>query len=147
VTALAWHYTTGHKLRLIQASGELRPTAIVFGAELPVLWFSRLDRYEPTAIKARWVPGKPLHRLLAETYELGDGLFRFAVPASRLIPWPELAWIANIDKQQTRSLEQIGEGMGADPRLWMGAINPIPLADVVAVEAMDARGFVSAAVD
>jgi hypothetical protein len=149
VTALAWHYTTGHKLRLIEASGELQPsTASAIGAELPVLWFSRLERYEPTATKVIQRPGEPLRRLsIAETHAICGGLFRFAVPASRLISWPELARLARIDKAAMRSMERVGERQGAYPRLWMGTLDTIPLGDVVAVETLDARGFVSAAVD
>lgn len=49
---LAWHYTTGEKFIEIVDSGFLLPTAnYIASPELPVLWFSRNQKWEPTSRK------------------------------------------------------------------------------------------------
>jgi hypothetical protein len=99
---LAWHYTVGLKLPLIRESGVLRPTDAGIGPdERPVLWFSTAPYWEPTSAKMRVrtpqerltsIDGLPFRRLsMQENAEMGERLYRFGLPASALIRWPEIA--------------------------------------------------------
>lgn len=50
---IAWHYTTGVNFIKIVESGFLLPTdACINLGELPVLWFSLNQHWEPTSRKA-----------------------------------------------------------------------------------------------
>jgi len=52
-TQLAWHYTIGQHLINILKTGALLPTDVLIQSnELPALWFSLNQAWEPTASKA-----------------------------------------------------------------------------------------------
>jgi hypothetical protein len=134
---IAWHYTTGIHYGHIVASGELRPAAIgVKPPEKPVLWFSLNQDFEPTACKAVRDESGAIRRLSKEdTQVLGEGLYRFGVPARLLHPWPKLARKARMTTETQRLLEREGIRQGANPILWCGLTsNPIPLAKCVKIQ-------------
>ena len=83
---LAWHYTTGRKLRSITTSGMLIPGGMgIEPAPTPVLWFSRNQHWEQTAGTACHEAGQPVRRLtLRETYAESGGLVRYGCEIERL---------------------------------------------------------------
>jgi hypothetical protein len=68
---VVWHYTTGEKLNLIISTRALRPTsAEIADGELPALWFSKEQIWEPTAQKAwRELGGRTVLLGMRGTYE------------------------------------------------------------------------------
>ena len=137
---LAWHYTTGQKFLQIVESGFLMPTFNhILPAERPVLWFSTNQKWEPTGCKAILNRRGNIRRLsMVETAARGQGLVRFGYPEQRLIAWPDLGVVANINAKIRNDLEVSGREQGADPRTWRGALNPIAVNHLV-VEVMEER--------
>lgn len=141
--AVAYHYTTGTKLREIASDGFLDPTkTVISGAgprERPVLWFSTAEPWEPTACKAVSEEGKLRTLTMAETKQLGFGLVRFGYPVRRLHSWKsgKLARKARIEDLIANGLSKAGRDQGADPDLWYGACRPISLSEVVSIEVID----------
>ena len=139
---IAWHYTTGEKYALILASGVLKPaTSFVPPNEKPIIWFSLDPEWEPTANKAVFVNGVMKRLTKAETQIMGNGLYRFGVPAKTLHPWPKLASKARMASGIRQGLERTGITLGANPRLWCGLTsNPLPLAKVAHFQTLTAQG-------
>lgn len=133
VQRAAWHYTTGTCAAAIIADGCIKPTAErIQPDELPVAWFSRLDRWEPTASKGITDPRTGLNRTatIDEMEALARGLYRFRVDAAELLCWRELQAAARIAKHDAKALSKAGVSAGAVPELWMGSLTPVPLARV-----------------
>ena len=156
---IAWHYTIGLKLPLIRESGVLRPTdACIPPDERPVCWFSTAAHWEQTAAKMRPctpdeyrgpkakdmfpdpLSGRWLRRCnMQETAEIGEGLYRFGLPASELIRWPEVGKLAGIRAKMRGSLMKTGRLQGAEPPQWYGTFKEIPLAKMVMQQLIDFR--------
>lgn len=130
---LAWHYTTGKKNELITQSGVLRPTDIgVRFPELPILWFSRNQRFEMSARKGILTAyGTYRAATVAELYEHGDGLFRYGYPADCLLGAHQLREAASMSPPAWKQLVKSAEHMGASPRDWMGTVAEIPVDQLV----------------
>lgn len=148
--ALLWHYTAGHKLRLIREACALRPNgAKVAPSERPVLWFSAEAVYEPTAIKLVQMPGHAKLRRpsVAEMHEL-VGVFRFAIDRAdaRLAAWPAVHRRARISAAGVANMIRAGVEIGAKPMNWFGAFENIPLADL-RFEAWTGQCWVAAQID
>ena len=56
--------------------------------------------------------------------------FRFGISPARLIPWPELAYRADIKNRLRKGLEEAGREWGANPKEWMGSLESISLDDL-----------------
>ncbi|TCS32896.1 hypothetical protein EDC30_1197 [Paucimonas lemoignei] len=127
---MVWHFTTGQKYVLIQQDGKLKRAAIgVSYPELPILWFSAHKLYEPSALKLLVQARR--QATLEELREIGMGVFRYGVPKSSLIPWPELATKARMSRSMTRKLESRAVQMGSDPSDWYGSLEDLPIKDMV----------------
>ena len=88
---LAWHYTTGKKFIMISESEQLQPTAIgVRPPEKPILWFSKNPYWEKTANKAIQDNNKIKTLTMKQTFELGNGLYRFGIKVKRIHQWNKL---------------------------------------------------------
>jgi hypothetical protein len=115
--SIAWHYATRRKLDAIVAYGELLPTDV--GAkppELPVLWFSLNQVWEPTAQKDWREPGGIVQPPSKKAARLrAGGLVRFGYPAEKCIMWPMLAKKAKIPPRIRIALERAGREEGANP--------------------------------
>jgi hypothetical protein len=137
----AWHYTTGwHFVQIVKSNVLLPATAYIARRELPIIWFSLEQFWEPTAQKAM----NPLQLLgMNGTYLHGGGLIRFGISPSRLIPWPQLGRLARIPSRIMRSLERVARHQGARPELWCGTIDgPIALPDIEAIDCFDGNNWV-----
>jgi hypothetical protein len=140
---IAWHYTNGLKLPLIRESGCLRPTDVGIGpAERPVLWFSTAPYWEPTSAKGWSQPfqdGPPRTLSMQENAERGEGLYRFGLPASALIRWPEIGKRAGIKAALRNSLMRVGRKQGANPAQWYGTFQEISIAGLALQQLVDFR--------
>lgn len=129
-----YHYTAGHHLSEIAASGALLPTGeMIAPRERRVLWFSLHPHWEPTAIKMfLWAgsttPVKPSFEVMAAEI----GAYRFALPArdKRLLPWRRLSLVAHIPPAEAARMVEVGIRAGARPHDWYGVLDPIPLTDL-----------------
>jgi len=140
---LAWHYTTGTNFFKIVETGFLLTTDAGIGPhEIPVLWFSRNQVWEPTSRKAVINSDGTLKKLTKrETFELGKGLVRFGFPEALLVPWKNLPKQAQISYTNARALETRGHAQGANPADWMGNLSKIPINELV-IEVMEESSWV-----
>ena len=108
-----FHYTTGHKLRLILLSGQIKPsTAGIEPHEKPVAWYSTQDQWEPTATKCP-IPGMPGQLITANAQH---GLARITVPtACAPYGFEDLPRIAGTSHETCRGLLLAGLKLGSDP--------------------------------
>lgn len=125
-----WHYTVGAKMRLIESSGVLKPAvAFVPAGEIPVVWFSSRQVWEPTANKMVALGNGQLVVLnFSETTSQLGGGFRFGLPAHQLLPWRHLRNAARISAATQAQLTQSARRQGADPSSWAGALEAVPVA-------------------
>lgn len=137
---LAWHYTTGEKFRAIVASGYLMPTgALVKPPERPVLWFSLNQQFEPTARKAAIDAGVFRTLSVDETGRHCGGLVRFGLSPRKLLTGEKLRTRARIARPLWAGLCQVGIEQKADPALWFGCLDAVPVGSL-AVEVMNDAG-------
>ena len=136
-TNLVWHYTTGEKFLRIAESGMLLPTGIgVTPPEKPVLWFSRHQFFEPTAVKAVMERGRPRRCGIAEMRELGGGLVRFGYAQELLHGDSALRAVAKISRAVWRRLQKEARVQGGNPADWFGTLESLHIADLV-IDVMD----------
>ena len=130
---LAWHYTTGRKLRSITASGMLVPRRIGNeSTDEPVLWFSRNQHWEQTAGKACHETGQPVRRLsMRETYAEGEGLVRYGCDVKRLYAGEALRRKARITHEVWAALHAAGKLQQAYPAAWCGSVDSMPIDSLV----------------
>jgi hypothetical protein len=139
---IAWHYTIGLRAQQIRESGFLMPaTANVPEGEIPVVWFSTRQYWEPTANKAMMKDGQRVSLTFAETIEKGGGGYRFGLPAARLVPWTRLKDEARISREMAAGLIRAGKRAGADPEFWYGALEPVPVSNC-AIERLEGNFWV-----
>jgi hypothetical protein len=132
---VAFHYTTGVKLKQIINSGCIRPsTAHVPPNEKPVAWFSTSPDWEPTATKVP-IPGKAGQIITAKAQ---NGLVRITVPGS-VAPYgiQQLPKIAGTSLQAYTGLILSGLELGSDPGAWRFTPTPVPTALFREVEFYD----------
>ena len=140
---IAYHYSTFLHLEKIKLTGHLDPAAsVMVGAgyrEPPILWFSTHSYWEVTANKAVMEDGKIRRLTMEETYLKAGGLARVGYPAQKLHPWKgdKLRHKARMDKHLADGLTKAGIKQGADPNLWFGTCQAIPLSALHCIEIMD----------
>lgn len=129
-----WHYTVGTPLAAIARSGRLLPA----GARAPaprsgddILWFSRNQKWDPSATKDDGL-SHARHSLSRAALHTRFGLYRFGLPVAdmRLLPWPTVTRVADIDVPEAMTMVATGLRCGAAPTDWVGTLSAIPLADV-----------------
>lgn len=152
-----WHYTVGAPLAAIARSGCLRPgnahdadrsepvrTGQPADASRAILWFSRNQKWDPSAAKderlrtdARTPSRSGLHTRF--------GLYRFGLRADdrRLLPWPTVTRVADIDVPDAMAMVASGLRCGAAPTDWIGTLSPVPVDELV-FEAWNGRGWAAA---
>jgi hypothetical protein len=146
---IAWHYTVGLKLPAIRESGVLRPTdACIESYEKPVCWFSVNPYWEPTSAKISHQSfiaavtsedRAAFRRFMQETAEVGEGLYRFGMPTSGLIRWPEIGKRANIKAFMRNALMRSGRAQGAEPSQWYGTLHEVPIEGLIFQQLVDFR--------
>jgi hypothetical protein len=134
-TDYVWHYTVGTPLAAIARSGRLVPTAALMQeprlGKQEILWFSRNQQWDPSASKDEGL-GQARQALSRTALHTRFGLYRFGLPAldARLVPWPTVTRVAEIDVPAAMTMVATGLRCGAAPTDWLGTLMPIPLTDL-----------------
>ncbi|MEN7530990.1 MULTISPECIES: hypothetical protein [unclassified Cupriavidus] len=134
-TGYVWHYTVGTPLAAIARSGQLIPAAA--RAEVPrlgeqeILWFSRNQQWDPSATKDDALD-RARHTMSRAALHARFGLYRFGLPAQdmRLLPWPTVTRVADIDVPEAMTMVASGLRCGAAPTDWLGTLTSIPVEDL-----------------
>lgn len=128
---LVWHYAPWTYLPLILESGELRPSNAGAPKEVPLLWFSKNQRWEPTAGKARKNGNKIISMTFAEQAQ-SVGCIRFGLGADdvRLLKWPDACTAGGISREDRRAMERVGRSRAADPSHWVATIDAVQLSEL-----------------
>lgn len=133
-TGYVWHYTVGTPLVAIARSGRLMPAA----ARAPeprsgdgILWFSRNQQWDPSATRDQGL-SQARHTLSQAALHARFGLYRFGLPARdiRLLPWPTVTRVADIDVPEAMTMVASGLRCGAAPTDWVGTLSPVPLSEL-----------------
>ncbi|CAG9168278.1 hypothetical protein LMG23992_01077 [Cupriavidus laharis] len=128
-TNFVWHYTVGTRLPAIAESGLLIPARSLHAtASLGVLWFSRQQTWEPSTARTGW----KRHPAARSAFPEKDGVFRFGLPASdiRLVPWPSVTRLADIDIPEAMAMVSAGLRRGGTPTDWLGVLAQVPLTEL-----------------
>jgi hypothetical protein len=130
---LAWHYTLGAHLLRILENGHILPseapdTPVI---ELPVVWFSVNQRFDPSALKQIELDGVKQPPTLAVMRQLGNGVYRLGVPPRSLLAGEALRRQARISKERWQALGQQAKACGASVSDWFGVVDPVPASDCV----------------
>jgi hypothetical protein len=124
--AIAWHYTVGARAADILRDGFIRAaTEGVPAGELPIVWFSTRQVWEPTATKGYVIDGVRREATMREMIEDGDGLWRFGIPVSGLLAWGPLQQAAGMTRETARRLARAAQRQGADQFFWYGTLAPV----------------------
>lgn len=134
---LKWYYTTGHKYKMIEKLGEIRPPRSFVAAEgKAAIWFSTEPEWEKTACELIESPnGAGIRRTKEEAAELGGGLVRIGVPPEALpLDWKSFKRLSDISRDAANEMYSSGIACGARPGRWFATFEPIPRAMWVVVE-------------
>ncbi len=134
---IAWHYTTGHRAIDIVKDGFINPaTCNVAPHEIPVVWFSLHQVWEPTARKGLIdkTTGKKVIATVRQMDTYCGGLYRFGVEINRLVRWCDLSRLAGIRTATAEKLARAGRKLGATPSDWFGTVEKIALDGDVRIE-------------
>lgn len=135
---MVWHYTTGEKHELIMKDGLLKRTDIgIDEGELPILWFSSHQHFEPSAQKACLGPNGYARMSIEMMQEYGGGLYRYGVPVEhpKLFAWLKLRPAAKMSASVARRLEKRAIAWKAKPMNWFGFLEDMPIG-ALAIERM-----------
>jgi len=133
-TGYVWHYTVGTPLAAIARSGRLMPAAAHTMAAHSgdgILWFSRNQQWDPSATRDDGL-SQARQTLSRAALHARFGLYRFGLPEQdlRLLPWPTVTRVADIDVPQAMTMVATGLRCGAAPTDWIGTLTPVPLDDL-----------------
>lgn len=130
---LVWHYATWISLSQISESGALFGSNAQSPMELPMLWFSANQVWEPTATKAAMDSrGNVCFLTFTQQVEL-FGCVRFGLAADdpRLLNWRDACTVARTPREQRKALEKSGKKMGGNPQHWTATIADVSLSELV----------------
>lgn len=127
-----WHYTVIEYLPKIRGYGMLLPSNASAEGELPLLWFSANQEWEPTAAKPmRSVTGRLVTPSMREVFEQGRAI-RFGLPSDdpRLLCWFAACKYAGTPRRMREAMERVGIQQGGNPKDWYATTDPIPVGDL-----------------
>jgi hypothetical protein len=125
-----FHYAPWAYLPQIVTSGALLPNNAGAEVEVPLLWFSANQQWEPTAGKT-WKAEGILMMTFRQQLQRA-GCIRFGLPAAdmRLLCWKDACAVAGIPREARRNLERSGKKRGAEPSHWFAIAQPMPLTEL-----------------
>lgn len=128
---VVWHYAPWEFLPEIVSTGFLRASNAGAIHEVPMLWFSANQQWEPTATKVVQ-SHQGLIRLTSEEQATRFGCIRFGLPANdpRLLSWREACRVAQTSRQHRRGMERLGEKLGARSADWFAAASNVDLSEL-----------------
>lgn len=124
-----YHYTPEFRLEEIIETGFIKlATASVQDKkrEKPCAWVSTNPHWENTATKLAVDEdgNKILLTFKEQLEEFGCGRIQVK-PFVGLTNWGKLKYIAKMNLQYAKSMEQVGFDRGANPKEWFGSLKPI----------------------
>jgi len=132
-TNMLWHYAPWSYLPRMVESGALRPSNALAPQEVPMLWFSANQHWEPTATKGVGnTTGTTSKRTLRQQAEF-LGCIRFGLVGEdpRLFSWKEACGVAGMPRESRRTLEKVGKKWGANPAHWFATPASVSLSELV----------------
>ena len=133
-----WHYTILDRAKRILLDGKIKAaTAGVPTREIPVVWFSAQQVWEPTANKmvVRKHALEFETKITLTTRQMFDGvagpLVRFGIDSDTLLPWAILKRKAKISRKEQTRLIKKAKLVGSDPMLWYGHLYNLVLWDTI----------------
>lgn len=127
-----WHYAAWARLPAMVESGELKGSNAGAPDELPMLWFSANQQWEPTATKLMQTQTGALVCLTFKQQAEHFGCIRFGLDESdsRLLNWKDACAAAGTRNEMKRLLEKSGKKQGAKPDNWYASAINIPLSEL-----------------
>lgn len=127
-----WHYAPWAYLPKMVKDGFLEPRNAGAPTELPLLWFSRNQRWEPTATKLIRDPHGQLVKItfLQQAELFGCTRFGIAATDERLVGWEETCSTRGLSSRHKASLEAAGRALGAKPQDWFATTAAVPLREL-----------------
>ena len=124
-----FHYTLSATLPAIVESEALRPSNAGAPDEVPLLWFSAHQTWEPTASKKMGTLAGQYELTFQEQLEM-FGCVRFGLSKLdyRLMPWHVACKAGGIGEMTRRKLERVGIKRGGIPAHWFAVEGYMPLA-------------------
>lgn len=128
---MVWHYTAWAHLPAIVKAGMLRPGNVAATHELPMLWFSANQQWEPTATKMMTVGGGVVQLTFKEQV-IHFGCVRFGLAATdpRLLKWKDACAVAGTLRDERRTMERVGKRKGGNPEQWFATSTNISLSEL-----------------
>jgi hypothetical protein len=131
---MVWHYAPWAYLPAMVEFGALRGSNAGAPGEVPMLWFSANQQWEPTATKcaANNPNGTDLFVMTFKQQAERFGCIRFGLAAddSRLLNWKAACAAAGTLRDKRRGLVRVGIKKGANPAHWFATAATIPLAEL-----------------
>lgn len=130
--SIVWHYAPWAYLSAMVESGALRGSNASAAGEVPMLWFSANEQWEPTATKfIRNNAGAAVPMTFKQQVQM-TGCIRFGMAADdcRLLNWKAACNYAGTPRHTRLELELVGIQAGADPAHWFATAETIPLKEL-----------------
>jgi hypothetical protein len=128
----SYHYTTGEKVQSIITDGQLNRSIIgITEGELPVLWFSKNQRFENTSRKGLFYRGNKLNWDLSLQHNLMTNV-RFGIRNDdpRLMNWITTCSVSGTPTRDVRYMEKIGKIWGSFPSNWYGVLSDVSIKEL-----------------
>jgi hypothetical protein len=130
-TIMYWHYAPWEYLPSIVESGNLRASNAGAPDELPMLWFSANQQWEPTATKVDNKQNRGnAHDIKQQDERFGCIRFGLSATDSRLLNWNDACHANGITRDIRRSMEKAGKKLGGDPANWYATAQNISITEL-----------------
>ena len=128
-TCMVWHYAPWAYLGQIVDSGFIKGSNAGAPTELPMLWFSANQQWEPTATKMWVSPNGQRVAMSFSQQNQSAGCIRFGLPSDdpRLMNWKDACTKAGTPRADRRGMEAMGKKKGANPAHWFATAVNVPL--------------------
>ena len=126
-----WHYAPWAYLPEMVSDGRLKTSNAGASNELPMLWFSANQHWDPTATKLMHTRLGQVRLTFAQQASQ-FGCIRFGLPAddSRLLNWGDACHAAKTSRENRRQMERLGRKLGAKPAHWFATVSDINLSEL-----------------
>lgn len=129
---MVYHYAPWAYLPAIVQHGALRPSNARADGEVPLLWFSLNQHWEPTATKVWENKAGTILQMTFRQQVSQVGCIRFGLDDQdpRLLDWKQACKAAGTGRNERRAMENAGKKLGAKPEDWFATLMSVQLADL-----------------